>query len=300
MRQQGLDPLVRSDAPDAVHRMRIACRRLRSLLATYRSLFDREVTVPLREELKWYAALLGEARDAEVMRDRLAHRIAEQPPELVLGDTVERTVAELTAAYVTAHGRVVKAMRGARYRRLVGTLHALADQRDWKEMLTRPQPSCSPTALAANGNVCAVGQGASTTRRPRVSGTSRSTTCARPPSDSDTRPRWHGWSPGTPPQSWRWQPSASRRCSATARTGSWPRKRCAASRLVGTGTVASGSVGCMHRSSSARQPLTRRTSGRGRESPGGVCIASSRSAVSGASLSRPCGCSSRSHLPTRS
>ncbi len=138
MRQQGLDPLVRSDAPDAVHRMRIACRRLRSLLATYRSLFDREVTVPLREELKWYAALLGEARDAEVMRDRLAHRIAEQPPELVLGDTVERTVAELTAAYVTAHGRVVKAMRGARYRRLVGTLHALADQRDWKENADAP------------------------------------------------------------------------------------------------------------------------------------------------------------------
>src|SRR5512139_1689251 len=58
---------VRRDAHDGVHQLRVAIRRLRSALATFRPLVDREVTDPLREELQWVAVLLGEARDAEVM-----------------------------------------------------------------------------------------------------------------------------------------------------------------------------------------------------------------------------------------
>ena len=53
------DPLVRRDAPDAVHKMRVAVRRLRNALATYRPLFVREQSEPVREELKWLAAELG-------------------------------------------------------------------------------------------------------------------------------------------------------------------------------------------------------------------------------------------------
>jgi CHAD domain-containing protein len=41
------------DEPDAVHQMRVATRRLRSALATYRPLLDRERTDPVRQELKW-------------------------------------------------------------------------------------------------------------------------------------------------------------------------------------------------------------------------------------------------------
>ena len=46
------DPLVRRDDPDAVHNMRVAVRRLRSALATYRPLFVREQTEPVRDELQ--------------------------------------------------------------------------------------------------------------------------------------------------------------------------------------------------------------------------------------------------------
>ena len=41
-----LDPAVRRDLPDSVHRMRVATRRLRSAFRTYRKVLDRTVTDP--------------------------------------------------------------------------------------------------------------------------------------------------------------------------------------------------------------------------------------------------------------
>ena len=66
-----VDPAVRVDLEDAVHKMRVATRRLRSALATYRRLLDTDVTEPIRAELKWLGGVLGSVRDAEVIRDHL-------------------------------------------------------------------------------------------------------------------------------------------------------------------------------------------------------------------------------------
>ena len=74
------DPLVRRDEPDAVHQMRVASRRARSALQAFGSIIDREATRPLCAELKWLAATLGQARDSEVMRDRLTADLAAIPP----------------------------------------------------------------------------------------------------------------------------------------------------------------------------------------------------------------------------
>jgi inorganic triphosphatase YgiF len=60
-----LDPAVRRGLPDSVHRMRVACRRLRSTLRSYRAVLEREVTDPIREELKWLGGELGAERDQE-------------------------------------------------------------------------------------------------------------------------------------------------------------------------------------------------------------------------------------------
>ncbi|WP_162002608.1 CHAD domain-containing protein [Streptomyces sp. CB01881] len=85
----GLDDAVRADEPDAVHRMRVACRRLRSALRTYRRLFEVGVTEELVAELRWLAAALGRARDREVLGERLVGRARELPaacgPERVAG-----------------------------------------------------------------------------------------------------------------------------------------------------------------------------------------------------------------------
>ena len=90
------DPRVRQDLPDAVHDMRVAMRRLRSALATFRPLLDRAVTEPLREELKWVGAVLGDARDSEVTHERLAEAVAQQPVELLLGPVVARIDSDMS------------------------------------------------------------------------------------------------------------------------------------------------------------------------------------------------------------
>jgi CHAD domain-containing protein len=119
------DPLVRTDEPDAVHKMRVATRRLRSALASFRPLLDRARTDPLRDELKWIATELGGARDAEVLRERLLGEIAEEPDELVLGPIASRISTELQTQHKKAHDELVEALNSTRYFRLLDRLDEL-------------------------------------------------------------------------------------------------------------------------------------------------------------------------------
>lgn len=116
---------ARLDEPDAVHKMRVATRRLRSALATFRPLVDRDVTDPLRDELKWIAGELGGARDAEVLRMRLLDELAAEPGELVLGPIASLIEVELRADHSKAHAALVEALNSERYRELVTRLDAL-------------------------------------------------------------------------------------------------------------------------------------------------------------------------------
>jgi hypothetical protein len=76
---------LRTDHPDAVHQVRVAARRLRSILASFRTVLDRAATEHLRTELAWLGGELGQARDDEVALGHLRGLVAEQAPELVLG-----------------------------------------------------------------------------------------------------------------------------------------------------------------------------------------------------------------------
>lgn len=118
------DPRVRTDAPHAIHRMRIATRRLRSTLSTYRSLVDADAGARLRGDLKWLAGVLGEARDEEVLRDRLLSRLREEPAGLVLGPVRERLGARFTTDLGAAHERTRAALDSTRYFRLLDALEA--------------------------------------------------------------------------------------------------------------------------------------------------------------------------------
>lgn len=53
------DPGVREGTPDAVHQLRVAARRLRSVLASYRKLTERNTAKLLRSELQWLAGTVG-------------------------------------------------------------------------------------------------------------------------------------------------------------------------------------------------------------------------------------------------
>jgi CHAD domain-containing protein len=79
------DPLVRRNIPDAVHQMRVAGRRMRSVLQAFGRIIDQHETGELVAELKWVAGELGGARDTEVMGQGFAAMLAELPDELKLG-----------------------------------------------------------------------------------------------------------------------------------------------------------------------------------------------------------------------
>lgn len=125
------DPLVRADAPDAVHKMRVATRRLRSALATFRPLLERELTDPVRAELKWIAGVLGEARDAEVMRERLIEMLTAADPQAVSGAAGARVDRILSDRYKRAHAACVRAMTSERYLALLERLDQLLEDPPW-------------------------------------------------------------------------------------------------------------------------------------------------------------------------
>lgn len=106
---QGREAGVRVDAPDAVHKMRVATRRLRSTLRTFRNLLDAERTEPLRAELKWLAEKLGAARDAEVLKERLLSEAAALPAEALVGPVEQRLTRELDAQHDRARAELYRA-----------------------------------------------------------------------------------------------------------------------------------------------------------------------------------------------
>ena len=103
------DPLVRRDAPDAIHQMRVAARRMRSALQAFGRVIDRDQTRELTVELKWVAGELGGARDTEVMAERVAELLTHVPDDLKLGPidaavtrAFERRAAEARAVGLAA------------------------------------------------------------------------------------------------------------------------------------------------------------------------------------------------------
>src|SRR6516162_9021740 len=122
---RALDPDVRRDAPDSVHQMRVAARRLRSTLRAYRTIVSSPATQHMRDELKWLGGVLGEARDNEVLSDYLQARLADLPPELVLGPARARVRAHFAPRDASARNAVVDALNSARYFTMLAELDQL-------------------------------------------------------------------------------------------------------------------------------------------------------------------------------
>jgi CHAD domain-containing protein len=123
---QGRESEVRADKPDAVHKMRVATRRLRSTLRTFRPLLNTEFTEPLRSEIKWLSEMLGGPRDAEVLRDRLLQAVHGLPTDAVVGPVAERITSELTERHKVTHAGLLEALDSRRYHHLADSLVQLA------------------------------------------------------------------------------------------------------------------------------------------------------------------------------
>jgi CHAD domain-containing protein len=126
---------VRRQEEDGVHQMRVSCRRLRSDLKTFRALVEPLWGESLRAELKWLADSLGDARDLEVLRERLRGVVDAEsalPYDSPAFDRLDHRFAQReTGALAVA----ADALRSERYLRL---LDALVD--------AAREPVLSPTA----------------------------------------------------------------------------------------------------------------------------------------------------------
>ncbi|WP_329249724.1 CYTH and CHAD domain-containing protein [Streptomyces sp. NBC_01478] len=120
-----LDPAVRQDAYDSVHRMRVATRRLRGTFRSYGKVLDRTVTDPIGEELKWLAGELGVDRDREVLTERLTTVLAELPRTLVSGPIRTRMRTWANARRGGSRRRLIGVLDSKRYLALLDTLDAL-------------------------------------------------------------------------------------------------------------------------------------------------------------------------------
>lgn len=121
------DPIVRLDTDtEGVHQARVATRRLRSDLRTFRPLVDAEATARLRQELRWVAGLLGFVRDGDVLLERMRERVGELAAEHERG--AAEVLATLEAHRDVAHAKLLTAIRDRRYLELLDRLVAEANE----------------------------------------------------------------------------------------------------------------------------------------------------------------------------
>ncbi len=116
---------VRQGAPDSVHKMRVAIRCLRSVVATYGVLLDIDVVDRLREELKWLGLVLGAERDAEVMRKRILESVESNLTGSEYASATHHLGEQLTADFDAAHLEVLETLKEGRYLQLLHDLDSL-------------------------------------------------------------------------------------------------------------------------------------------------------------------------------
>ncbi|MET9429517.1 CYTH and CHAD domain-containing protein [Streptomyces sp. NPDC003036] len=141
------DAAVRRDLPDSVHKMRVATRRLRSALRSYRKVLDRAATDPVAEELKWLGGELGADRDQEVLTERLTARIDALPGTLLLGPVRGRLRVWATAGRAGARGRTLAVLDTDRYLALLDALDALLADPALRAAAGKPAAKVLPRAV---------------------------------------------------------------------------------------------------------------------------------------------------------
>ncbi|MEV0230088.1 CYTH and CHAD domain-containing protein [Nonomuraea sp. NPDC050786] len=142
------DPRVRRAEEDAVHQMRVAARRLRSALKAFKSIVTD--TGQVQDELRRLGAVLGEARDLEVIRARFARELAGLRPELVTGPIQTRLGDDLREREHEAYARIDDTLNSDRYYALLDALDQLVSAPNLGKAAARPAQDKLSAIAAAN------------------------------------------------------------------------------------------------------------------------------------------------------
>ena len=119
------DPGTRlGEEPEPLHQMRVACRRLRTILREASPMLVPEWADRLREELGWLGEALGAVRDLDVLRQHLSDEIAALDPADSRGGAL--LIRALEAERASKRDALLRALRSERYFQLLGALEDAA------------------------------------------------------------------------------------------------------------------------------------------------------------------------------
>lgn len=108
------DVAWRRGDPEGVHDIRVAARRLRSNLKTFRELLDTSWVASIRAELRWLANELGARRDTEVIEQHLVETAAELD-EATHSNVLRAIDRHVTSLLADADLVVAEALSSTRY-----------------------------------------------------------------------------------------------------------------------------------------------------------------------------------------
>lgn len=124
------DRAVRDETDDAVHRMRVSARTLRSVVQIYSPCFAPDARSEINGTLRRLGRRLSPARDAEVLHDLLAERVAELPSDLTAvlpRKTIKRLTRTTTKDYASARADLLEAMGSPEHQADLDRLGELAE-----------------------------------------------------------------------------------------------------------------------------------------------------------------------------
>ncbi|WP_051425652.1 CYTH and CHAD domain-containing protein [Jiangella gansuensis] len=132
------------DDAEAVHQLRVAARRLRSGLRTFRPLLGKAWAEQLRVELAWFARSLGTVREGDVLRERLERHCDDLPPDLPAAE-VRLVLAEVLGGKVAdARSHIGELLDSRRYLSLQHQLVRAADRPRVRTDAERPAREVLP------------------------------------------------------------------------------------------------------------------------------------------------------------
>jgi CHAD domain-containing protein len=134
---------VRLEHPEAVHQFRVAARRLRSNLTAFAPLLEAGAVVDVSAGLQQAAAAVSDARNAEVVAERVDRLLADLPSGPGAPDTAgtrARLAGLLGETYRDSWEGSVDHLDSKRYDELTRRLDRFADLPPWRPRAGRPAP----------------------------------------------------------------------------------------------------------------------------------------------------------------
>jgi CHAD domain-containing protein len=147
------DLALRRGDDTVIHKTRVATRRFRSALRVFGALFDEQQAATLDDELRWFAALLGGVRDAQVLRSRLDTMLQQVDDSLLLGPVRARVDTELRREQGEHWQMLQEELNGPRYLAVLEVLHHWVVATPWTPRAAKPAARIAPLVKRAERQV---------------------------------------------------------------------------------------------------------------------------------------------------